>query len=86
MPVALVTFGVLVTLDVICHAQMPRPVVSDVKRCETELAICQALLSTFGGKEAKDVVRLAAITPSSNTNGARSHPPAADCSSNARTA
>ncbi len=63
--VALVTFGV------VCHAQMPRPDASDVKSCETELASCQALLGTVGGKEAKDVVHLAAITPSSKSSGSR---------------
>ena len=62
----------LVTLGGVCHAQMPRPDASDVKTCATELAICQALLGTVGGKEATDVVRLAAITPSSSkSNRAR---------------
>jgi hypothetical protein len=64
---------VLVTFGVICHAQMRRPDASDDKSCATELAICQALLGTVGGKEATDVVRLAAIMPSLNPNGARSH-------------
>ncbi len=80
--VALVTFGV------VCHAQMPRPDASDVKSCETELTNCQALLGTVGGKEAKDVVHLAAITPSSKSRGARSQiiSPAAAWPSHARTA
>jgi hypothetical protein len=69
MLVALVTFGV------VCHAQMPRPDASDVESCATELAVCQALLGAVGGKEAKNVVRLAAFTPSSKSNGARSHSP-----------
>jgi hypothetical protein len=60
MLVALVTFGV------VCRAQMPRPDASDDKSCAPELAICQALLSAVRAKEAKDVVRLAAITPSSS--------------------
>ncbi len=59
---------------------------SDVKSCETELAICQALLGTVSGKKAKDVVRLAAITPSWNSNGARSHSSAAVWPSHAQTA
>ena len=83
MLVALVTFGV------ICHAQMPRPDASVVKSCEPELAICQALLGKVGGKEATeatDVVRLAGITPSSTSNGARTHLPAAVWPSHARTA
>jgi hypothetical protein len=63
--VALVTFGV------VCHAQMPRPDASDVKSCAAELASCQALLGSFGGKEAKDVVHLAAITPSAKSSGSR---------------
>jgi hypothetical protein len=67
MLVALVAFGV------VCHAQMPRRVASDVKSCETQLAICQALLGTIGGQETKEVVHLAAITPSSEFIGARSH-------------
>jgi hypothetical protein len=71
MLVALVTFGV------VCHAQMPRPDASDDRSCATELAICQALLGAVRAKEARDVVRLAAITPSSKSNGARSHSPAA---------
>jgi hypothetical protein len=75
MLVALLTFGV------ICHAQMVRP---DVGSCEAEFAICQALLGSVGGKEAKDVVRLAAISPSSKSSGARS--PAAAWPSHARTA
>ena len=76
----------LVTLGVICHAQMPRPDASVVKSCETELAICQALLGTVGGKEATNVVRLAAITASLNPSGARTHSPAAAWPSHARTA
>jgi hypothetical protein len=78
MLVALVTFGV------VCHAQMPRPDASDVKSCATELATCQALLGSVGGKEAKDVVHLAAISPSPNSSGARS--PAAAWLSHAWTA
>ena len=77
---------VLVTLGVICHAQMPRPDASDDKSCATELAICQALLGAVHGKEATDVVRLAAITPPLNPNGARTHSPAAAWPSHARTA
>ncbi len=74
MLVALVTFGVK------CHAQMPRPDASVVKSCETELAICQALLGAVGAKEATHVVRLAAIMPSSSkSNGARSHCPPPLC-------
>ena len=69
--VALVTFGAL------CHAQKPRRVASDVKSCETQFANCQALLGTVRGKEASNVVHLAAITPSSESAGARSHWPAA---------
>ena len=65
MLVALVTFGV------ICHAQMGRPDATDVKSCDTEFAICHALLGAFGAQGAKDVARLAAITPSSKSNGAR---------------
>ena len=80
MLVALVTFGV------VCHAQMPRRVASDVKSCETQFANCQALLGTVGGKEATDVVRLAAITPSSTSKGARTYSPAAVWASHARTA
>jgi hypothetical protein len=79
----------LVTFVVICHAQMPRPDASVVKSCETELAICQALLGTVGGeeaKEAKDVVRLAAVPPSSTSKGARTHSPAAVWPWHARTA
>ncbi len=67
MLVALVTFGA------VCHAQMPRRVASDVKSCETQFAICQALLGTVGGKEARDVVHLAAITLFTESTGARSH-------------
>jgi hypothetical protein len=68
----------LVTLGVVCRAQMPCPDASDDKSCATELAICQALLGAVRAKEAKDVVRLAAITPwSSKSNGARRHSPAA---------
>ena len=63
--VALVTFGV------VCHAQMPRRVASDVNNCETQFANCKALLSTVGGPEAKDVVHLVATTtPSSESTGA----------------
>ncbi len=78
--VALVAFGV------VCHAQMPRRVASDVKSCDTQFANCQTLLGTSGGKEAKDVVHLAAITPSSESTGARSHLPAAVLPSRALTA
>ncbi len=77
---------VLVTFGVICHAQMRRPDASVVKSCDTELAICQALLGAVRAKEATNVVRLAAITPSLNPNGARTHPPAAVWPSHARTA
>ena len=64
----------LVTFSVVCHAEKPRRLASDVKSCETQLAICQALLGTVGGQEAKDVVDLAATTtPSSKSTGARSH-------------
>ena len=63
--VALFTFSV-----VVCHARLPSPDGSEVKSCETELAICQALLGTDGGEEAKDVFRFAAITPSSKSRGA----------------
>ena len=76
----------LVTFGVICHAQMRRPDASVVKSCEPELAICQALLGAVGGKEATDVVRLAAITPFSKPNRARTHSPAAAWPSHARTA
>jgi hypothetical protein len=76
----------LATLGGICHAQMPRPDASDVKSCETELAICQALLGTVGGQETKEAVHLAAITPSSESAGARSHWPAAVWPSRAWTA
>ncbi len=76
----------LVTLGGICHAQMPRPDASDVKSCETELAICEALLGTVGGKEAKGVVRLVGVAPSSTSRGARSRSPAAGWPSHARTA
>jgi hypothetical protein len=69
--VALFAFGV------ICHAQMGRPDATDVKSCDTEFAICQALLSAVRAKGVKDIARLAAITPSSKSNGARSHSPAA---------
>ncbi len=65
MLMALVTFGV------ICYSKMPRPDASDDKSCATELAICQALLGAVRAKEAKDVLRLAPITPSSTSNGAR---------------
>ena len=71
MLVALVTFGV------VSRAQMPRPDAADDKSCATELAICQALLGTVGGKEAKGVVRLVGVAPSSTSRGARSHSPAA---------
>jgi hypothetical protein len=74
----------LVTCGVVCHAQMPRPDASDVKSCETELASCQALLGSVGGKEATDVVHLAAISPSSKSSGARC--PAAAWPSHAWTA
>ena len=77
---------VLVTFGVICHAQLRRPDASVVKSCETELLICQALLGTVGGKEASNVVHLAAITPSSESAGARSHWPAAVWPSRAWTA
>ncbi len=81
MLVALVTFGV------VCHAQMPRPDASDDKSCATELSICLALLGTVRGKEATDVVRLAAVPPwSSKSKGARTHPPAAVWPSHARSA
>ena len=80
MLVALVTFGV------VCRAQMPRPDASDDKSCATELAICQALLGAVRAKEATDVVRLAAITPSLNYNGTIPHSPAAGWPSHARTA
>ncbi len=76
---------VLVTFGVICHAQLRRPNASVVKSCELELAICQALLGTVGGKEATEVVRLAA-TPSLKPNGVRTHSPAAAWPSHARTA
>ncbi len=72
--VALVSFGA------VSHAQKPRSVASDSKSCDSELAICQALLGIVGGKQAKeatDLVRLAAITPSSTSKGARTHSPAA---------
>jgi hypothetical protein len=61
----------LVTFDAVCDAHIPRRVVTDVKSCETELANCQALPGAVRAKEAKDVVPLAAITPSKST-GARS--------------
>ncbi len=77
---------VLVTFGVVSLAQMRRPDASLVKSCETELAICQALLGTVGGEEATDVVRLAAITPSLNPNGARTHSPAVTWPSYARSA
>ena len=80
MIVALVTFGV------ISHAQLPRLDASAAKSCETEVAVCQALLGTVGVKEATDVVRLAAITPSSTSNGERTHSLAAAWPSHARTA
>ncbi len=67
MLVALLVFGVA------CHAQMPRREASDVKSCETQFADCQALLGTVGGQEAKDVLHLVVITPSSESTGARSH-------------
>ncbi len=78
MLVALVTFGVA------SRAQMPRPDASDDKSCATELAICQALLGAVRAKET--VVRLGAITPSSTSNGARSHSPVAVWPSHARSA
>jgi hypothetical protein len=77
--VALVSFGAA------CHAQKPRSVASDSKSCDSELAICQALLGIVGGKQAKDAVRLAAITPFSESTGAWSHSPAAVWPSHART-
>ena len=80
MIVALVTFGV------VCHAQMPRPDASAAKSCDAELAVCQALLGTVRSKEATDEVRLTAITPSLNPNGARTRSPAAVWPSHARTA
>jgi hypothetical protein len=83
MLLALVTFGV------VSRAQMPRPDASDDKSCATELAICQALLGAVRAREAKeatDVARLAPVTPSSKSNGARSHSPAAALPSHARTA
>jgi hypothetical protein len=61
---------VLVTFGVICHVQMPRPDTSDVESGETKLSSCQALLGAVRAKEAKDVVRLAAIPPSSRSDGA----------------
>ena len=76
----------LVTLGGVCHAQMPRPDASDGKSCETELAICQAHLGTVGGQEAKGVVRLVGIAPSSTSRGSRSHSPAAVRPSHAWTA
>jgi hypothetical protein len=69
--VALVLFGA------VCHAQKPRRVASDSKSCDSELAICQALLGIVDGKQAKDAVRFAAITPSSESTGAWSHSAAA---------
>ena len=61
----------LVTFCVVCHAQMPRSDASDDRSCATELAVCQALLGAVRAKEARDVLRLAAITPSSKAIGAR---------------
>ncbi len=64
---------VFVTFGVVCHARLPRPSdVSEVKSCETEFAICQALFGTVGGKEANAVVRIVAIAPSSDSSGAQS--------------
>ena len=65
--VALVSFGS------VSHAQKPRSVASDSKSCDSELAICQALLGAVRAKEARDVVRFAAIPLSLNPNGARTH-------------
>ncbi len=62
----------LVMFDAVCDAHIPPRVVMDVKSCETELANCRALPGAVRAKEAKDVVPLAAITPSKST-GARSH-------------
>ncbi len=67
----------VVAFGVVCHAQMPRPGVSEVKSCETELANCRALLDRAGVEEANGVVQLAAVTPSTKSRGARSHSPAA---------
>jgi hypothetical protein len=78
--VALVSFGS------VSHAQKPRSVASDSKSCDSELAICQALHGIVGGKQAKDAVRLAATTPSSESAGALSHSPAAVWPSHARAA
>ncbi len=69
--VALVSFGA------VSHAQKPRSVAPDSKSCDSELAICQALLGIVDGKQAKDAARLAAMTPSSESAGAWSHSPAA---------
>jgi hypothetical protein len=80
MLVALVTFGV------VSRAQMPRSDASDDKSCATELAICQALLGAVRTKEAKGVVRLAAITPSSTSNGTIPRSPTAAWPLHARTA
>ncbi len=76
----------VVAFGVVCHAQMPRPDMSEVKSCETELANCQALLDRAGVKEADGVVQLAAVTPSTKSRGARSHSPAAVWPSRARAA
>ena len=80
MIVALVTFGV------VFHAQMPRPDALAAKSCDAELAVCQALVGTVRSKKATDVVRLTAITPSLNPNGARTRSPTAAWPSPARTA
>ncbi len=73
---------VLVTLGVVCHAQMTPQDASGVTSCETELASCQAVLGAVGTKKAEDVVSLAAVaaetgTPSSASKDARlrSSPP-----------
>jgi hypothetical protein len=62
--VALVAFGV------VCHAQMPRRVASDVKSCDTQFANCQALMGAVRAEDANDVLRLVAIPLSSKSNGA----------------
>ena len=75
---ALFTFSV-----VVCHARLPRPDGPEAKSCETELAFCQALLGTVGGKDATGVLQLT-VAPSSKSRGRRSH--AAGWPSHARTA
>jgi hypothetical protein len=84
---------VLVTVGVVCHAEMkmPRADASDVKRCEPELASCLALLGGAGAKEATYLAQHAAIiaktgTPSSASKGARSRQPAARFAWHARIA